>query len=187
MAGRAEASWGSAVDVESLKRHLEAQSFAVLCVGMDLGQGVEPILIVKSSRDLLDSLRAAGAAPEAAWLVHRTDLGPVICLVVRAQAEGVGLLAGETYFDPAGRGDRELLRSLTSRPRLRVVFLDEDLELEWPAEIPWDEVRRLETEQVIDRAEELLESVRSYDFLKAKESFQETFPLDQLLAKAFSQ
>jgi len=187
MAGKHDAGWGPAAGVESVKRYLEAQSFAVLCVGMDLGQGTEPVLIVKSSRDLLDSLRAAGAQPEVAWMVHRTDLGPVVCLVVRTQAEGVGSLAGETYFDPAGEGDRELIGSMTSRTRLRVVFLDEDMELEWVAEIPWDEVRRLETEQVIDRAEELMESAKSYDFSKAKENFQDSVPLDQLLARAFPQ
>ena len=187
MAGKYEAGWGSAADVESLKRHLGAQSFAALCIGMDLGQGTEPVLIVKSSRDLLHSLRAARAEPEVAWLIHRTDLGPVVCLVVRTQAEGVGSLAGETYFDPAGEGDRELLGSMTSRTRLRVVFLDEDMEIDWVAEIPWDEVRRLETEQVIDRAEELIESAKNYDFLKAKESFQDSVPLDQLLARAFPQ
>ena len=51
------------------------------------------------------------------------------------------------------------------------------------AETAWDEVRRLETEQVADRGEELLERTEDYDFEKAKALFQEAFPLGRLLER----
>ncbi|MHB8766365.1 MAG: hypothetical protein ACYDA8_18790 [Deferrisomatales bacterium] len=170
---------------DELRQYLKSQPFAALCLVLDLGNGDEAVVVVKSTADLLAGLRAAGAAAEVGWVVERTPRGPVLCLVGRASAPEVGELAAEVYFDPADPADGELVALLAGQARLRVAFLDEELSSPWVAEVPWDEVRRLEAEQVWDRAEELLERVTDYDFEAAKEWFQEELPLGRLLARAF--
>ncbi len=184
---KTESGWGSMNEIDALKEYLKAQSFAVLCVGMDVGHGIEAVVIVKSSRDLLDGLRAAQARPELAWLVDRTEAGPILCLVTRTHAETVGSLAGETYFDPTSDLDRDLLKRLTEQTAVRMVYLDEDAEVVWLAEVAWDEIRRLEAEQVLDRAEQILDRTKGYDFARAKELFQDSVTLDDLLDRAFPQ
>ncbi len=162
---------------------LRQQSFAVLCLELELGRGPEAVVVVKSTGDVVGSLRERRAKVAAGWTVHGTAHGPVVSLVVRAGDDRVGELAGEVYFDVGSDEDQALLQRLAGQEVLRFAFLSEDLEPVWLAETAWDEVRRLETEQVTDRAEELLERTEDYDFEKAKTLFQEAFPLDRLLER----
>jgi len=170
---------------EEVKDFLRSQGFAVLCVELDLGQGAEAAIVVKSSRDVIDSLRERGAPVETGWWVAATPWGPVVCLVLRCRHPQVVELTGETYLDPAAGPDRSLLERLGTQERLRIVFLDEELSPAWLAEATWDEVRRLEAEQVADRAEELLERAEEVDFARAQEHFQQAEPLDRLLSRLF--
>lgn len=171
---------------EELKAYLEEVPFAALCVALDLGHGEEAVLVVKASGDLLSSLREAKAPVKAGWIVEATDQGPVVCLLVRSESPGVGELLGEVYFDASSPEDREMLDHFGRQEAIRAVFLDDDAKAVWSAEIPWDEVRRLEAEQVADRAEELLERAETYDFAAARDGFQEEVPLDRMVARAFS-
>jgi len=168
---------------EELKDFLRSQGFAVLCVELDLGQGSETVVVVKSSRDVVEALRARGAPVETGWQVQATPWGPVICLVLRCRHPEAGELAGETYLDPAAEEERDLIARLGSQERFRVAFLDEELSPVWLAEVAWDEVRRLEAQQVVDRGEELLERAEELDFARAKEHFQQAEPLDRLLSR----
>lgn len=170
---------------EEIRDFLEQTSFAVLCVAVDLGEGDEVVVFVKSSRDLTEALREASVPVQLGWVAESTPRGPCVCLVIQAKAPLVGEFVGETYFDPADEGDRRLLRLLAQQTRVQIAFLDEDLAIPWLVELPWDEVRRLEAEQVWDRAESWLERTRDYDFLAAKEFFQADAGLDGLVAKAF--
>ncbi len=170
---------------EDVRRFLRGQDFAVLCLEIDLGLGPEGVVVVKATRDVLDRLRDARARVEVGWALEQTTRGPALCLVIRCAAGEVGELAGEAYFDPGDEGDVGLLERLAGQERLRAAFLDEELEPAWLAEAEWDEVRRLETEQVRDRAEELLERSQEYDFEAAKGMFQEDFSLEPLLARVF--
>lgn len=162
---------------------LRQSPFAALCLELDLGRGPEAVVVVKSTADLLASLRERQAKVSAAWAVHPTAHGPVVCLAVRAGEEARGELGGEVYFDVADEEDLSLLRRLAGQTALRFAFLSEELEPAWLAEAPWDEVRRLETEQVTDRAEEFAERAEELDFEKAKAVFQEAFSLDRLLER----
>lgn len=170
---------------ETVKSLLESQPFAVVCLSVDLGNGEEALLLVKSSTDLIVSLREASAPVQFGWVVERTERGPALCSVIRVRDEAVGELAGEVYFDPADEADRELLKRLSTQARLRAAFLDENLGVAWLADIPWDEVRRLQVEQVCDRAEELLERTEDYSFEEAKALFQDRMPLGRILQMAF--
>ncbi|MDW7709149.1 MAG: hypothetical protein SCH98_01650 [Deferrisomatales bacterium] len=170
---------------EEVKRFLRGRDFAVLCVVLDLGGGPEAVVVVKSTADLLAGLRLAQAPVEMGWALERTPHGPVLCLVVRCAGDGVGELAGEAYFDPADQEDLSLLERLAGQERVRAAFLDEELQPVWLAEEEWDEVRRLETEQVRDRLEELRERCRQYDFEAAKRAFQDELPLARLLDRVF--
>ncbi len=169
---------------DEVKAFLRTQGFAVLVLELDLGQGPEAVVVVKSTRDVVAALRERGAPVELGWVVERTEDGPVLCLVLRCEQEGVGELAGEAFFDPADPADLALLRRLATQERLRAAFLDEDLEPVWVAAVAWDDVRRLEADQVRDRAEELLEQAPGYDFARAKERFHRDVPLDRLLSRA---
>ncbi|GAB4266859.1 MAG: hypothetical protein Kow0092_19930 [Deferrisomatales bacterium] len=170
---------------EELKAFLQAQAFAAVCLAVDAGEGKEAVVLVKSSRDLTSGLREAEAAPELGWVVEQTRRGPVVCLVLRAEGAAVGDLSAEIYFDAADPADGDLLDHLARQPRVRVVFVDEEIEPVWMAELPWDEIRRLEAEQVRDRAAELLERSPVYDFEQAKELFQTRTSHGRLLARAF--
>jgi len=169
---------------DEVKAFLRTQGFAVLALELDLGQGPEAVVVVKATRDVVGALRGREAPVEVGWLVERTDDGPVLCLALRCEEAGVGELAGEAFFDPADPDDLALLGRLATQERLRVAFLDEELEPAWVAALPWDEVRRLETDQARDRAEELLERAPGYDFARAKERFHRDVPLDVLLGRA---
>jgi hypothetical protein len=170
---------------EEVKGFLRGQDFAVLCLELDLGLGPEAVVVVKATGDLLARLRDARARVEVGWALERTTRGPALCLVVRCAAGGVGELAGEAYFDPGNEEELGLLERLAGQERLGAAFLDEELEPVWLAEAEWGEVRRLEAEQVRDRAEELLEWAQEYDFEAAKGIFQENLPLERLLARVF--
>lgn len=170
---------------DELRSYLEQAPFAALCVALDLGHGREAVLVVKSTGDLLESLRAAAAPVDTGWAVEETPHGPVVCLLVRCAKERVGELLGEIYFDAASPDDREMLELFGSQAVVRAVFLDEDAKAVWSAEVGWDEVRRLHAEQVADRAEELLERAEACDFAAARIAFQEQLPLDRLVARAF--
>lgn len=170
---------------DEVKSFLEAASFAVVCVTAELESRNETVVLVKSSRDLIDSLRSAGARVEVGFVDERTDRGPVLCLVLRAAGSGSGDLVGETYFDPTDEADARLFEQLGAQEILRVAFLDENMDLCWAAEVPWPELRRLEAAQVWDQAEGWLEDVESYDLEAAKELFQNSSGLDRLLERAF--
>ena len=170
---------------EAFKEYLRGQAFAVMCLEMDLGIGGEAVLLVKASRDLVDGLREAKAGVRLGWLVEDTTTGPLLSLLFVCGQEGVGELAGESYFDIAAEEDHRLLDHLGRQERLNVAFLDEELEVAWFHSLPWPELRRLAAEQAADRAEELLERAENYDFEAAKEEQQQRLSLDQLLAKVF--
>ncbi len=170
---------------EEVRRYLKSQPFALLALPIDLGRGEEVVVLVKTRRDLAEALRERDAAVEAGWVVEETPRGPVVCWVVRAEAPSVGDLVGEVYFDPADPADMDLVRALAGQERVRAAFLDEALQPVWLTDLAWGEVRRLEAEQVRDRAEELLERAEEYDFDAAKDLFQEAHPLDRLLARLF--
>ncbi|NTU59931.1 MAG: hypothetical protein HGA98_02605 [Deltaproteobacteria bacterium] len=170
---------------EELKAYLDSVSFAALCTELDLGHGPEAVLVVKSTEDALTALRDHGARVELGWVVEATDAGPVVCLVLRARAEGVGDLVGEIYFDPSSAEDRETLSRFQRQDAVRAVFLDEESAAVWTASVAWDEIRKLEAEQVDDRAEELLERAEHVDFDEARAAFQGSVPLEALLARAF--
>lgn len=170
---------------EEVRRFLADQAFAVVAMNLDLGSGEEVVVLVKTRRDMAEALRAARAPVETGWVVETTAHGPVVCWLVRCEASGAGDLVGEVYLDPADPSDLGLLESLARQERVRVGFLDEDLEPAWVAELAWDEVRRLEAEQVRDRAEELLERAEVYDFEGAKDAFQERYSLDALVERVF--
>ena len=170
---------------EEIRDFLHDTPFAVLCRPVDVGQGEEVVVFVKSSRDLAQGLRTSGAPVEVGWVAENTPRGPCVCLVLKVEAPSVGELAGEALFDPADEDDRRLFGLLSSQARLQIAFLDEELNLPWLTQVPWDEVRRLETEQVWDRAETWLERTKDYDFEAAKEHFQAGLGLDSLIAKAF--
>ena len=171
---------------DELRSFLEGVPLAALSVALDLGHGPEAVLVVKSTRDLLGALRGAAAPVDAAWVVENTDHGPVACFIVRVRAPQVGELLGEIYFDASSPPDLEMLGLLVGQENVRAVFLDDDVSVSWVAEVPWDEVRRLEAEQVADRIEELLERSPSADFEAAKRSFQDEFPLDRIVSRAFA-
>ncbi len=170
---------------DELKGLLETLPFAAVCLPLDLGRGPEAVLVVKATADLLGGLKAAEAPVAVGWVVEATARGPAVCLVLRAEAPGVGELAGELYFDPSDPGDDEALGLLAAQERLKVTLLDEDLHVAWVADVPWGELRRLEAEQVRDRAAELLERCPEYDLEAARALFQDAVPLDRLLARAF--
>lgn len=172
---------------EDVKEFLRQRDFAVVCLELDLGSGPEAALVVKATGDLLADLRKAEALLEVGWAQERTPGGPVVCLVLRCAASGVGELAGEAYFDFSDEGDLDLLERLGGQERLRVAFLDEDLAPVWLAQAPWDELLRLEAEQVGDLAGELGERGMPYDFQAAKADFEERVPLDRLLARVFGE
>jgi hypothetical protein len=170
---------------EELRAFLEAAPFAVVCVPLDLGTGDEAAVLVKSTRDAIEGLRGADARIEVGWAVESTERGPVVCLLFRTAGEGAGDLVGEAYFDPSDEGDRRLFELLSRQEVLRVGFLDEELSIGWVRELAWGELRRLEADQVRDRAEQWLESMPEYDFDSARELFQERFALDELLERVF--
>jgi hypothetical protein len=170
---------------EELKDYLGSQGFAVLCVELDLGQGEEFVILVKSTGDVIGALRERGARVEVGWRVAPTPWGPVVCVVLRCRHPEVGELAGETYLDPGAPADRGLLDRLATQQRLRVAFLDEEVCPAWLAEAAWDEVRRLEAQQASDRAEELLERADTVDFARAQAHFQDAEPLDRLISRLF--
>jgi hypothetical protein len=183
--GSQESEFGAMRITEEVKTYLNDLSFAVLSVAEDLGSGPETLLLVKAGRDLVEGLRDAEARVEVGWVVEQTASGPVLCLVLRAEDEGVGELAGEVYFDSVHAEDRNLLDLLGTQSLLRTVFLDEDLEVVWLASVAWDEVQRLLVDQVRDRVEDFLEQTDDYDFERAKEHFQEVMALDKLLERSF--
>jgi hypothetical protein len=170
---------------DDVRRFLEGAPLAALCLPLDLGRGQEAVLVVKGTLDLLEGLRAAAAPVDVGWVLEPTARGPVLCLVVRSGAAGVGDLLAEVYFDVADPGDALLLERLAGQAGLRVAFLDEDLGVAWAPELAWDEVRALEADQMRDRAEELRERTEAYDFDAAKELFQEALGLEGLEARAF--
>jgi hypothetical protein len=170
---------------EELRSYLDSVPFAALCAAYDLGHGPEAVLIIKSTEDVLSSLREGGGRVELGWVVEASEAGPVVCLVLRAQASGVADLLGEIYFDSSNPDDREVLALFSSQEAVRAVFLNEESQASWTAEIPWNELRRLESEQVADRAEELMERCSNADFETAKSLFQDRVLLDRLVARAF--
>ncbi len=170
---------------EEVRAFLEAQAFAVVCLDLDLGRGPEGVVVVKASADLISGVKGEARRVDTAWIVERTESGPVLCLLVRVGKGGVGELAGEAYFDPGDQEDLSVLRRLLAQDRLFVAFLDETLVPAWTAELPWDEVKRLGVEQALDRAEQLLEETEIYDPDRARRSFQADFSLDRLLSRAF--
>lgn len=170
---------------EEVRAFLEAQAFAVVCLDLDLGRGREGVIVVKASGDLLSGLDRSQARIDTGWIVENTESGPILCLLVKVGGEGVGELAGEAYFDPADDEDLAMLRRLAGQERLFVVFLDEAIAPVWTVEVAWDELKRLEVEQALDRAEELLETSEIYDPERARNTFQRSFSLDQLLSRAF--
>ncbi|MBI5444472.1 MAG: hypothetical protein HY900_25080, partial [Deltaproteobacteria bacterium] len=126
---------------DEVKAFLEAASFAVVCVSAEIEERTEAVLLVKSTGDVIDSFRAAGAGVRVGVVVERTASGPVVCLVFRAEGETAGDLVGESYFDAADPEDGRLFDLLGSQEVLRIGFLDENLEMRWVAELPWGEVR----------------------------------------------
>lgn len=165
---------------EDVKKYFEGTSFAFLCLSLDLGAGSETVLLLKSTRDLLEGLKAAAAPVRVGWKAEQTPAGPVACLCLLAQDPAVGELFSETYFDVGDDGDRELLTSLSAQPRLKAAFFGEETELVWLADVPWGDLERLVAEQVFDRAEAWLEDTEEPDFDRARTLFQETVSLERL-------
>jgi hypothetical protein len=170
---------------DEVRRFLEGASLAALCLSLDLGHGQEAVVVVKGTRDLLEGLRTASAPVGVGWVLEFTARGPVLCLAVRSSASGVGELLAEVYFDAADPADTLLLERLAAQRVLRIAFLDEEMAVAWVPELPWDEVRALEADQLRDRAEELWERTEDYDFEAAKEIFQHRLGLGGLEARAF--
>lgn len=170
---------------EELKAFLREQPFVALFVNVDLGEGEEAVLLLKSTADLIDGLRNAKAAVELGCVSELTESGPVICLVVRVGAPDVGELVGEVYLDPGDEEDQALLERLRSQEGLRAVFLDEDLGVTWLTRLTWGELQRLEVEQAQDRGTFWMERTDSADFERARAMFQEVWSLDRLLARLF--
>ena len=170
---------------EAFKEYLRTQPFTVVCLKMDLGAGDETVVLVKAGRDGVEGLRAADAPARLGWLVENTDTGPVLCMLFDCKAAGVGDLVGESWFDVAEPEDRSLLQRLASQERLNLAFVGEELEVIWFRQLPWSELRRLEVEQALDRAEELLERADNHDFEAAKEELSQHMSLDQLLGRVF--
>ena len=166
-------------------RYLKNEAFVLVALPLDLGAGEETVLLVKTRRDFVEALREKNAPVRAAWSVENTGRGPVVCWLVRAEDPSVGDMVGEVFFDPADPDDVRMLDLLASQERVRVAFLDENLEPVWLADLDWDEVRRLEADQVRDRAQELLERAEDYDFEAAKGLFQEAHSLDALVERLF--
>lgn len=170
---------------EEVRRFLEESALAALCFPVDLGAGAEAVLVVKAAGDLIGALREVDAPVETGWVVEGTSRGPVVCLAVRATAPDVGELLAEVYFDVLDPADEQLLQSLASQEGLRTVFLDEEMAVAWAPRLAWSEVRRLEADQVRDRAEEFAERCEECDFGAARELFQEAVALAGLEARAF--
>ncbi|MBI5014920.1 MAG: hypothetical protein HZB55_05435 [Deltaproteobacteria bacterium] len=171
---------------EEVREFLEAASLAALFVPLDLGRGEEAVLVVKSTRDVLEGLKAASPPIELGWVLEPTERGPALCLAVRVRSPGIGELLAEVYFDVTDPADGNLLERLASQTRLQAALLDEEMDVVWVAEVPWDEVRALESDQMRDRAEELAERTEAYDFESARSLVHETVSLEQLAARAFA-
>jgi hypothetical protein len=168
---------------EEVKDFLKSAPFSVLAAVLDLGKGPETVLLVKSTADLLESLRGADAPVRVGFAAERTDAGPVACLYLCVRAEGVGELVGEAYFDLLVEEDHESLARLGGQERLKVAFLGEDLSPVWLADATWDELDRVCAEQACDRAEQLWEDAGEFDPARAREAFQDRFPLEDLVRR----
>lgn len=168
---------------EEVKEFLKSAPFAVLAAVLDLGKGPETVLLVKSTADLLGTLRGADVPVRVGLAAERTEAGPAVCLYLCVRAEGVGELVGETYFDLFVEEDHEALARLGGQERLKAAFFDEDLSLAWLADAAWDELDRICAEQMCDRAEQLWEEAGEFDPARARESFQALFPLDDLVRR----
>lgn len=169
---------------EGVKNYLETASFALIMVMVDLGAGEEPVIFLKSTRDVLQGLKEAAAPLKAAWVVDRTGNGPVACLAVSAEVEGVGGFSGEIYFDPFEEVDLEIMNRAASAERIMAAAFDEEMGLVFLSGLKWDELERLEASQAADRAEELAENALldglELDFDRAMAAFKEKWPLKKL-------
>lgn len=169
---------------DEVKKYLEEARFAALAVGQDLGRGEEPVLLVKSTGDVLKALKEKNAPVRAAFAVDSTEKGPVACMLVTSTAEGAAGFAGEIYFDPLDDADYALLLSMGEAPRLVAALFDEQMNLVRAPEIEWDDIMRLLAAQAADRGDELAERALLYgietDFEVAVGLFREKWPLEKL-------
>lgn len=169
---------------EGVKNYLETAGFALIMVLVDLGAGDEPVIFVKSTRDVLLGLKEADAAINSAWVVDPTECGPVACLAVTSLASGKGGFSGEIYFDPFEEGDFEMMNRSGPAERMMLAAFDEEMELVFLSRLKWGELYRLAAEQAADRAGELAERALAdgleIDFHRAMELFKEKWPLEKL-------
>jgi hypothetical protein len=165
---------------DDLKQYLESVSFAVLCVTLNLGDGEEVLVIVKSTKDLIGKLKGAAAPVRLGWLVEPSEAGPVLCMCIKSRVKGVGELMGECYLDPLSLDDIEQLEQMCQQEQLKVAFFDEDMEIAWVATPGWTMIDRLYAEQSLDKARALSEDVTAPDFQQALDTFKETVPLERL-------
>ncbi len=167
---------------EELKSYLDQAAYALVCVTLDLGNGSETVVIVKSTADLIDGLAKAKATVGVGWLVEQTDQGPVACMCIKCADDNTGELVGETYFDLINEDELDTLEGLVNQPRLKVAMFDEEMDLKYLADARWGALEQLYAQQAFDRAEELMEKTEVYDFEKARDLFQDKVNLEKLVA-----
>ncbi len=164
--------------------YFRESGFAVIIAKLDLGEGTEAIVLVKSTKELLDGLKSSKAVPAVGFITEKTEAGPVVCLALACEAPSVGELLGEAYLDIFEEGDEELLKMMAAQPRLRVAMYDEELSLAYLTQTPWGEISRLSAEQALDRASELAEKTKNPDFDRALDLFQSKVPVEAIAAAA---
>ncbi len=167
---------------EELKQHLESVSFALMCVTLDLGEGEEVLVVVKSTNDLIGKLKGAAAPVQLGWVSEPTESGPVVCMCLKSHVEGVGELLGECYFDPLSLDDIKQQQQMCEQQQLKVAFFDEEMEIAWVANLSWGVIDRLYAEQTLDRGRSLGDLIDEPDFERALEIFKEQVSLERLAA-----
>lgn len=163
-----------------LVEYFKEAGFAVILAKVDLGEGGETVVLVKSTSELIMGLKNVGAKPSAGFLTEKTEAGPVVCLAMACEAPGVGELLGETYLDIFDEMDTALLESLAVQKRLKMAMYDEELSLAYLAELTWGDIERLSAEQSLDRAEELAEKTAEADFDRALDIFQSSVSVETI-------
>jgi hypothetical protein len=166
---------------DEIKSYMESVPFGMLAVKLDLGAGLESVILVKSTRDLLSSLREKKAAVNIGWVVNPTEAGPVACMCLTSTGDGIGELVGELYFDVLIDEELEMIETIGTQERLMAALFDEEMDLVWATEIKWGDLAQLYAEQAGDRARELGENATREgvhaDFKKASELFRDEVPL----------
>lgn len=170
---------------EDVKNWLKEASFAMTPVKLDLGKGEEAVILVKSTKDVINSLKGAKAPVRIGWVVLPTGKGPVACLCLNAESAGVGSIFAESFLDPVADTDYSLIQSIGGQERVKAAFFDEEMEMLWAPDVEFGAIERLLAEQAADRADELAERAMLFnlelDFQEAVQFFQTEMPLEKLL------